>query len=288
MLDLRLDDLRPSPQPAPAPTWWPTRPATPQAEQEHGRLCAFPADRLMTIDGRPVTVGSRAFDLLLALLDSSGSLVSKDDLIRRVWPTTRVDDCNLRTQMAALRRAMGPVRHAIRTVPGRGYMFAPALARLHPAPLSPKSVPELRGDDDSAPNFDRRAVADVRIAVIDSDDDARGRVRTLLEHLGVPTDEFSSAAEFAVRESDQPYLCVIVEQWLQGGDGMNLLRDLLEHQSVAHVIVTSAYPDVHAAVQAMKMGASDFLPKPVQGRDLVQAVYGLCGHLGPTPHSATC
>ncbi|QYE33567.1 winged helix-turn-helix domain-containing protein (plasmid) [Polymorphobacter sp. PAMC 29334] len=70
-----------------------------------------------------VPLGSRAFDLLVVLLRSRGQLVAKEDIVREVWPSTFVDESNLRFQMGVLRKALGSERERIKTIPGRGYLF---------------------------------------------------------------------------------------------------------------------------------------------------------------------
>lgn len=89
-----------------------------------GPFRLLPGSRTLLRDGRPVDCGSRAFDLLHILLASRGQIVSKDDIVRHVWPTTCVDESNLRFQMASLRKVLGVYRDAIKTIPGRGYLMA--------------------------------------------------------------------------------------------------------------------------------------------------------------------
>ncbi|MEM5343060.1 winged helix-turn-helix domain-containing protein [Paraburkholderia azotifigens] len=72
-------------------------------------------------DGRKVPVGSRAFDILALLIAADGDLVSKEEIMRGVWPTTVVEKNNLQVHISALRRAFGDERERIATVPGRGY-----------------------------------------------------------------------------------------------------------------------------------------------------------------------
>src|SRR5215468_6647275 len=89
----------------------------------------------------PVAVGSRAFDVLDALVGRAGELVSRDELMSTVWPTTVVEDTNLNMQIAALRRLLddGPGKGScIQTIPGRGYRFAVPVTRVDAAlPLAP-------------------------------------------------------------------------------------------------------------------------------------------------------
>jgi hypothetical protein len=84
----------------------------------------LPGSRVLLRNGSPVECGSRAFDLLHALLQQRGRVVEKQDLVAHVWPTTIVEESNLRFQMATLRRTLGRDRDLIKTIPGRGYLFA--------------------------------------------------------------------------------------------------------------------------------------------------------------------
>ncbi|SDI22562.1 Predicted ATPase [Paraburkholderia steynii] len=77
--------------------------------------------REVRLDGQRVPIGSRAFDILALLIAADGELVSKDEIMRVVWPTTVVEKNNLQVHISALRRAFGDERERLRTVPGRGY-----------------------------------------------------------------------------------------------------------------------------------------------------------------------
>jgi DNA-binding winged helix-turn-helix (wHTH) protein len=75
---------------------------------------------------RPVRLGSRAFQILIALVERPGELVSKEELIARVWPNTVVEEASVRVHVAALRRILGDGQAGNRyvaTIPGRGYCF---------------------------------------------------------------------------------------------------------------------------------------------------------------------
>src|SRR5262249_25165055 len=79
--------------------------------------------RELRADGQPVAMGERAFDTLLALVDARGIVLSKDDLMRRIWPDRVVEENNLEAQISALRKVFGADRMLIRTVPTRGFQF---------------------------------------------------------------------------------------------------------------------------------------------------------------------
>jgi predicted ATPase/DNA-binding winged helix-turn-helix (wHTH) protein len=84
-----------------------------------GTFELYPSERLLRSGGKPVELGSRAFDVLLVLVENHGRLVTKATLLERVWPRLVVDENNIPTQIASLRRALGV--SAIRTVQGFGY-----------------------------------------------------------------------------------------------------------------------------------------------------------------------
>jgi DNA-binding winged helix-turn-helix (wHTH) protein len=83
----------------------------------------LPHRRELLADGQPVKLGGRTFDMLMALIEARGAIVSKDALKARVWPGRVVEENNLQAQIVRLRKALGPQRDLIRTVSGRGYQF---------------------------------------------------------------------------------------------------------------------------------------------------------------------
>jgi DNA-binding winged helix-turn-helix (wHTH) protein len=97
------------------------------ATLEFGRFRMLLRRRQLLAEGAPIELGSRAFDLLLALVEAGGSLVSKGELITRVWPGIIVSEENLKVQISALRKALGEDRDFIRTESGRGYRFTASI-----------------------------------------------------------------------------------------------------------------------------------------------------------------
>jgi predicted ATPase/DNA-binding winged helix-turn-helix (wHTH) protein len=96
-----------------------------------------PATRELLVDGATVRVGERGFELLLALVEARGAVVSRDALFERAWRGLVVGDENLKVQVMALRKLIGA--QAIVTVPGRGYRLAPPVQVL----ASPGASPEV-------------------------------------------------------------------------------------------------------------------------------------------------
>jgi predicted ATPase/DNA-binding winged helix-turn-helix (wHTH) protein len=98
------------------------------------------AQRLLLEGDKSVRLGSRAFDILTALVERAGEVVSKEELIAQVWPTTFVDEANLKIQVSALRRALGDGQgdnRYVATVVGRGYNFVAPIRTEEPPRASP-------------------------------------------------------------------------------------------------------------------------------------------------------
>ena len=104
---------------------------------------------------RPVRLGSRALEVLVALVKRAGDVVSKEELMARVWPNTFVDPANLTVHVSALRRVLGDGRDGNRfliNIPGRGYCF-----------VAPIDMPKEREPDPPRP-----AVAE-RLHIVSAD-----------------------------------------------------------------------------------------------------------------------
>jgi predicted ATPase/DNA-binding winged helix-turn-helix (wHTH) protein len=93
--------------------------------------------------GVPVPIGGRAFEIMEAMVQSAGELVTKDKLMDRVWPGAIIEENTLHVHMSAVRKALGPDRGMLNTVSGRGYRLLgswtirPESAPAEPAVLDP-------------------------------------------------------------------------------------------------------------------------------------------------------
>jgi DNA-binding winged helix-turn-helix (wHTH) protein len=102
------------------------------ASFEFGPFELIPDRRLLLRAGSPVNVPSRAWEILLALIESAGDLVGKADLLARVWPRVVVEEGTLRVHISGLRRILGDRKdgvHYIENVTGLGYRFAVAVRK---------------------------------------------------------------------------------------------------------------------------------------------------------------
>ena len=103
---------------------------------------------LLLRNDQPVPLTQKSFEILLVLIENREDTVSKDVLLKRVWPDTFVDEANLTQHISVLRKALGETpqdRRFIVTVPGRGYRFVAAVREVSDGndPLPDPAAPEL-------------------------------------------------------------------------------------------------------------------------------------------------
>jgi DNA-binding response OmpR family regulator len=241
----------------------------------------------LLVDGDPVELGSRAFDLLITLIEARGRLVTKDEIMDRVWPSTVVSENNLRVQMAALRRVLGKDRDVIKTIPGRGYFFA---AENVGGPGEPWSLTGPRDESDQCPRAlplldlshvrhsdtsSKGAVSNDTppvIVVVDDDPHIREALHGLLRSVGLHVEVFGSIEEFLSCEPPLQPVCLVLDVWLPGRSGLAFHAELAKAKVQLPVIFMSGHADVPMSVQAMKAGAVEFLTKPVRHQDILNAI----------------
>jgi DNA-binding response OmpR family regulator len=246
----------------------------------------YPGSRTLSHHGCPVALGSRGFDLLMVLLRARGSVLTKDEILNHVWPSTIVEESNLRFQMACLRKALGKDRDLIKTIPGRGYLFATdtcteELERhsLSKAVSTAGAVSSLH----SSTSSDNSTSADIEanrlhsttrsdVVIIDDDDDTRVALQSLLRSTGLSVGSFASVQAFLNAPPLHSPRCMVLDVWMPGQSGLDFFAELAEASTSPPVIFISGHADIHMSVRAMKSGAIDFLTKPVRYRDLLDAI----------------
>src|SRR5260370_1554225 len=147
-----------------------------------GPFMLLTEQRLLLEGERPVRLGSRAFDILIALVERAGEVVGKEQLIARAWPRAFVEEADLKIQVSALRRALGDGHGGNRyviTVPGRGYNFVAPVRREEtlraasaaPAPSTtphnlPFAVTRMIGRDDAVAALVTRLSRDRLVTIV--------------------------------------------------------------------------------------------------------------------------
>ena len=99
-------------------------------EQEIYRFEEFeldPARRSLARNGNQITLSPKAFEVLTYLVMNSGRVVTKDELLKAVWPQSFVEENNLTQHISSLRKALAEKANYIVTIPGRGYHFTAAV-----------------------------------------------------------------------------------------------------------------------------------------------------------------
>jgi DNA-binding winged helix-turn-helix (wHTH) protein len=125
----RPDERHAFPSPFFAKRTEPTRIAP--TEVSFGPFRLLPTQFLLLDGDKPVSLGSRALEILTVLLERPGEVVSKQELMARVWPNVFVEPANLTVHVSALRRTLRDGRDGNRfiiNVPGRGYSFVASVA----------------------------------------------------------------------------------------------------------------------------------------------------------------
>ena len=100
---------------------------------EFGRFRLKSDERILLREEKLVPLTPKAFDILLALLENDGRIVQKDDLMKKVWPNTFVEEGNLTQNVSLLRKALGESANGpqfIETVPRRGYRFVAPVSKI--------------------------------------------------------------------------------------------------------------------------------------------------------------
>lgn len=219
------------------------------------------------LDGQPLRLGGRAFEILAALIRAKGHIVDKDDLISCVWPDTVVEENNLQVQISMLRKLFGS-KEIIQTVPRRGYRLS-AQIDIEETPL-PRN--EIILPCTSGSSVD---VSEVMVFIIDDDASIRGALSRLLRAEDIPHTLFGSAEEFLNARWDSPYACVLLDINLPNKSGLDLQAALLRVKAPWPIIFMTGHGTIQMTVQAMKAGATEFLTKPFNDDHLLEVLAGV-------------
>src|SRR5262249_41795869 len=120
---------------------------------DFGRYRLKTAERVLLREGELVPLTPKVFEILTVLVEQGGQLVEKDDLMKRVWPDTFVEEGNLTQNISLLRKALGESsgsQQFIETIPRRGYRFVAAVSRLENGGNSTPTVGRAAAHDTAA------------------------------------------------------------------------------------------------------------------------------------------
>jgi len=131
-------------------------------------LCA---ERRLVVSGRDVSVGARAFDLLVALIERRDRVVSKEELLMVVWPGLVVEEANIQVQVSSLRKLIGA--QALATVAGRGYRFSGLLLEAEVGAPVVQRTAQGEADGSDLPLPDKPSIAVLPFANLSADPEHR-------------------------------------------------------------------------------------------------------------------
>lgn len=137
--------------------------ATNQSIYHFGEFHLETSARLLARKGQRVPLGSKAFEVLLCLVRHAGEVVTKDVLLKTVWPNSFVEDNNLSQHIFSLRKALTDRADLIVTVPGRGYQFTGRVLEITPAVPKPHVAEHPAAVAEAV--VERVPVADAPVAV---------------------------------------------------------------------------------------------------------------------------
>ena len=235
---------------------------------QFGRFEIRIAERQVRADGQPVALGSRAFDVLAALVARRDRLVAKDELLDIVWPGLVVEENNLQVHISALRKLLGP--QVIATVPGRGYRFTAALeasgASTAPGPPAKPASAAVRP-----------AAARARLLIADDNKVNRLLLGRTLELQGHHVASVDNGREALDRLHRERFDLLLLDLEMPEMDGFAVLAQLAADPALRDlpVIVTSSIEGVPQVARCIELGADDFLHKPVNPV-LLKARVGSC------------
>lgn len=114
------------------------------------------------------------------------------------------------------------------------------------------------------------------IAIVEDDDAVRQSTDAFLRSAGHRVDSYASGAEFLASNPGKDLSCVLLDMRMAGMDGFEVMRALKQREIAVPVVILSGHGDVPLAVEAMKLGAIDFLEKPYKAPDLLEAIRCAC------------
>jgi FixJ family two-component response regulator len=110
------------------------------------------------------------------------------------------------------------------------------------------------------------------IAVVDDDSEVRVALMRLLSSAGFAAESFESGAQFVQAIGEEMPECVVLDLQMPGLTGFEVQQHLVEHHPQTPVIVITGYDTAEARRRALSLGAIAYLPKPVDGEALLQAI----------------
>ena len=224
---------------------------------DFGHFCVRLDQRQVLVHGEPAALGSRAFEVLRALLERRERVVSKDELMQLAWPGVVVEENNLSVQVAALRKLLGA--SVITTVAGRGYQFTPPSAPRPDgmaAPAAPTAPPAM-----APPRHGTRG----HLLVAEDNRVNRLLLVRSLELLGHQVTAVLDGRQALEALRKRRFDLLLLDLAMPHMSGFEVLEAMARDPELRDVpvVVTSSVEAVDQVARCIELGADDYLHKPV-------------------------
>jgi FixJ family two-component response regulator len=212
------------------------------------------------LNGTPVPLGCKAFDVLNALLMHPNRLLTKQELLDAVWPNTFVEENNLQVHVCALRRRLKIDRHMLETIPRRGYRLNVSLNDLTMS-VAPENVGAMVEGSEAA------------IYVVDDELSVRRALTRQLSSRGLKVEAYESADSFLEKCRFSEPGCVLLDMNLKRSSGLDLQAELTRRGAPFPVVFITGNGTIDLTVRAMRGGAQNLLVKPFDEHELMRCVH---------------
>jgi len=110
------------------------------------------------------------------------------------------------------------------------------------------------------------------VALVDDDDAVRNSTAGLLRRAGYRVESYTNGAEFLASDLPEDLGCILLDMRMPRMDGLSVMRALRERGVDCPILVLTGHGDVPMAVEAMRLGAADFMEKPYPPKELLEAI----------------
>jgi len=245
-----------------------TRPSAPVYEFGPFRLDSLRRTLERGAEALPVT--SKMFDMLLALVESRGLTLGKDELLQTVWPDAVVEEKNLAVNISALRKILGenPAEHRyIVTVPGQGYRFVAAVTIASDQGEEPRTPAAGRSSGGPTPSAIRVVIADDHPILL------RG-LRQAVEldpYLLVVAEADGGASAILQIAAKRPDVAV-VDIDMPGTDGLEVVRELARRGVQVPTVFLTMHDREDLFNDAMDLGVKGYVLKDSLVDEIVDGI----------------
>ena len=235
-------------------------------------------------DGQSTRLQRKVFQLLHYLLQHHGQTVSKEEIFEQLWPGKAFSNSTLETTMKTVRQAIGDsgrIQRYIQTSRGYGYRFVEAVEETEAFTTYDGTLTTVASDhiDEAVPPASSQekketpSVKKAKILVVDDEPQIVELLAHILSQKGVKVftaDNGTDAIAIATKEKPDMVILDIEMPIISGFNALDEIKKLNINTRI--ILFSGKYTDTDTAVESMKKGADDFLPKPFKVKKLLEKI----------------